>query len=241
MTALDAVCTDLRSRGYTIDRSADRGVPPAIARGGDAPTAFTNLSIAVEPVTGDPTTLVERAAHAARSDRAVLYVMGSETAAAVRDVLAEPRFVREERDGCRSFYHVPDRIRLGDGFACVRADGPQTWREDPPGELGDGETHPLVLLADGEPLAALDSVAALTCPSPDVTAFPYRYRRVDGTFRVERHDGREVGRYRTLRAMKANAYRPVPVPLVPEHHLQWGTPAMALAVVDGGIEYERYR
>lgn len=239
MRALDAARTDLRSRGYTIDQPADRGSPPAIARGGDAPAAFTDRPIAVEPVSGDPTTLVERAAHAARHDRAVLYVTDAETVDAVRDVLAAPRFVRGETDGCRVFYHVPDRIQLGGGFACVRADGALTWREETPGELGNGERRPLLLEADGEALAAFDGVDDLTCPGPTATAFPYRYRREDGTFRVECRDGREVGRYPTIRALKANAYRPVPVPLVPEHHLRWGTPPMALAVVGSGVSYER--
>lgn len=240
MTPLDAVCTDLRDRGYTIDRSTDRGEPPALATGGDAPDAFADSTLAVEPVDGDPTTLAERAAHAARHDRAVLYVTGRETADAVRTSLALPRFVRRETDGCREFYHVPDRIRLsGGGLACVRVDGPLRWREEPPGELGGGDTTPLVLEADGAVQAALDSVDDLTCPGPDAVAFPYRYYRDGGTFRVERRDGHEVGRYPTLRALKGNAYRPVPVPLVPEHHLRWGVPAMALAVVDDAVAYER--
>lgn len=240
MTPLDAVCTDLRDRGYTIDRPADRGAPPALATGGDAPEAFTDAALAVEPVDGDPTTLAERAAHAARHDRAVLYVTGRDTAAAVRSVLAPPRFVRRETDGCREFYHVPDRIRLsGGGLACVRADGPLRWREEPPGALGDSDTPPLLLEADGVVQAALDSVDDLACPGPDAAAFPYRYRRAGGTFRVERRDGHEVGRYPTLRALKANAYRPVPVPLVPAHHLRWGVPPMALAVVDDAVAYER--
>lgn len=237
MTALDAVCSDLRARGYTIDRPADRGAPPAIGTGGDAPLAFADGPLAVEPVDCDPTTLVERAAQAARHDRAVLYVAAPDCADAVREVLAAPRFVEDASAGRRTFYHVPDRIQLGDGLACVRADGPLTWREEAPGALGDRETVPLVLEADGAVQAALDTADALACPSP--SAFPYRYRRDGGTFRVERSDGHEVGRYRTVRAMTANAYRPVPLPLVPDHHLRWGTPAMALAVVDGSVTYER--
>lgn len=255
MTVLDAVCSDLRARGYTIDRSDDRGSPPAIGTGGDAPLAFADGPLAVEPVDGDPTTLVERAAgaagsrnrgggaatraaHAARHDRAVLYVVAPDRADAVHEVLDAPRFVESDADGRRTFYHVPDRIQLGDGLACVRADGPLTWREETPGALGDGDALPLVLEADGEVQAALDTADALTCPSP--SAFPYRYRREGGTFRVERRDGHEVGRYRTVREMTANAYRPVPLPLVPDHHLRWGTPAMALAVVDGEtVAYER--
>jgi hypothetical protein len=39
--------------------------------------------------------------------------------------------------------------------------------------------------------------------------------------------------------MRSGGYQPVPVPLVPEHHLRWGTPPMALAVVDGDdVRYE---
>lgn len=227
------VRAELEARGYAIDSPADRATPSAIARGGEAPDAFTDRPLAVEPVDANPTTLVERAAHAARHDRATLYVTAAETAAAVRTVLAPPRFVRTKRDDRRVFYHVPDRIRLREGgLACIRADGPLTWREDAPGALG-GDASPLVVVADGEIQAALDSVAALTCPGPEAAAFPYRYAREAGTFRVENRDGREVGRYPTMRALKADAYRPVPMPLVPAHHLRWGVPRMALAVVDG--------
>ncbi len=230
----------LEARGYAIDRPDDRAAPPVIARGGTAPDAFTDRPLAVEPVDADPTTLVERAAHAARHDRTTLYVAAAETATAVRTVLAPPRFVRDTQDDRRMFYHVPDRIRLREGgLACVRADGPLAWREETPGALG-GDAQPLVVEADGEVLAALDSVDGLTCPGPTTAAFPYRYAREDGTFRVENRDGREVGRYPTLRALKADAYRPVPVPLVPEQHLRWGVPPMALAVVDGDdVSFER--
>jgi len=54
---------------------------------------------------------------------------------------------------------------------------------------------------------------------------------------VRDRDGREVGVYPTVRAMKADAYRPVPDPLVPEVHFPDGvrlSRSWAVAVVGDG-------
>jgi hypothetical protein len=244
----ETVLADLRARGCDVRRRDDAGEPPAVATG---PTpADLDGPVAVEPVEPDPTALVERAAHAARHDRAVCYVTTAADAAAVREVLAAPRFVPETRDDLRTFYHVPDRIRLpAGGYAAVRATPPTprygesaregvdrvlAWREE---AAPEGDPPRLVLEVNRQPVATLDSVDALTCPGPD-DQFPYRYARRDGSFRVFKGD-REVGRFRGVSAMRSGGYQPVPVPLVPEHHLRWGTPTMALAVVDGDdVRYE---
>lgn len=245
---LDTVLADLRARGCGVRRRDDAGDPPAVTTG---PTPVTdNRPLAIEPVDVDPTALVERAAHAARHDRAVCYVTSAADASGVREVLAEPRFVPATRDGLRQFYHVPDRIRLPDGgYAAVRATSPTprtgetaregadrvlAWREE---AAPEGDPPRLVLEVNRRPVTTLASVDALTCPGPD-DQFPYRYARRNGSFRVFKDD-REVGRFRGVSAMRSGGYQPVPVPLVPEHHLRWGTPAMALAVVDGeDVRYE---
>ena len=162
---------------------------------------------------------------------------------------ARPEFVADERDGFRQFYPVPDRIQLADGsYAAVRATQPTarygesararadrvlTWREAP----GDDDPS-LVLDVNRQSTVTLDSVASLTSPGP-TSVFPYRYTRRDGSFRVL-HGDDEVGRFASVGAMRERGYQPVPVPLVPEHHLRWGTPTLGLAVVDGEqVHYER--
>ena len=217
---LEQVLAELRACGHTVERQADAGEPTALA-------------------TGD----------AARSDRATLYVTSADEATAVGDILSTPRFVADERGGFRQFYPVPDRIQLADGsYAAVRATQPTarygesararadrvlTWREAP----GDDDPS-LVLDVNRQSTVTLDSVASLTNPGP-ASVFPYRYTRRDGSFRVLQGDD-EVGRFASIAAMRERGYQPVPVPLVPEHHLRWGTPTLGLAVVDGEqVHYER--
>ena len=106
----------------------------------------------------------------------------------------------------------------------------------------DGADRPirLVLVADGEVHAAFDDYTALACPTAE--AFPYTYRRgADKRVHVRNRNDREVGVYPSIRAMKADAYRPVPDPLVPEVHLD-DTPlrtAWLLAVDDGSVRFGR--
>ncbi|WP_153952513.1 hypothetical protein [Halosegnis longus] len=246
---LEQVLTELRACGHTVERPDDAGEPTALATGGSGPLDFAAEPVAVERVGSDPTTLVERAADAARSDRATLYVTSADEATTVGDILSTPRFVADERDGFRQFYPVPDRIQLADGsYAAVRATQPTarygesararadrvlTWREAP----GDDDPS-LVLDVNRQSTVTLDSVASLTNPGP-ASVFPYRYTRRDGSFRVLQGD-EEVGRFASIGAMRERGYQPVPVPLVPEHHLRWGTPTLGLAVVDGEqVHYER--
>jgi hypothetical protein len=228
----EAVVADLRERGYDIERPHGPTTPAAVATGGDPPAGRTDAPLAVEPLAeATPLHLVARLADAARNGRAPLLVVDDRDAETALDVLGEPLLVREETDGRRTFYTIPDRIRLTDGtLACVRTDGEFTWCETAPGGVTadrDGDAPPgLVLETDGRVVAAFDSVAGLTCPGPDPAAFPYRYARGDDR-RIHVFDrDREVGRYGGIAAMKANAYRPVPLPLVPEHHVR-DDPALA--------------
>jgi hypothetical protein len=259
--ALDRVCEALRDRGYRVEFPTDRGAPAAVAtpQPGSDPVAADG-PLAVEPLdpahvpparstTGvDPTTVVDRVADAA-PERTCLFVVDAAGAAAVREILTDPPAVRAvDDDGCRTFYHVPDRLSTPEGLGCVRADGPLTWREEPAtggirgnssgskAEAADadaGTDRRLVLTADGTVHAAFADYAALACPTAE--AFPYTYRRgEDRRIHVRSRDGRTVGVYPSVRAMKADAYEPIPDPLLPEVHLPDGVRlrrAWGLAVV----------
>jgi hypothetical protein len=241
---VDGVLADLRERGYEIDRPEGRATPAAVATGGEAPGARTDAPLAVEPL-GDPTPLylVARLADATRDGRVPLLVVDEGDVDAALDVLRPPLLVDDDTDGLRTFYPIPDRIRLTDGtLACVRTDGDFTWREVAAGELAAADSSPdLVLETAGETVAAFDGVDGLTCPGPDPDAFPHRYEwGADKRIHVFDRDG-EVGRYDGVAAMRDNAYRPVPLPLVPEHHVRENaalTRQWRLAtVVDGTVRY----
>lgn len=214
----------------------------------------------------EPTQVVDSLAAAADRDLTCLFVVDERGAAAVREVLTDPPAVRAvDADGCRTFYDVPDRLSTGDGLACVRADEAPVWREEPAtggvtagestegaerrgrtgrdsagaGGTADAATR-LVLAADGAFHAAFDDYTALACPTAG--AFPYTYRRgEDKRLHVRNRDGREVGVYPSVRAMTADAYRPVPDPLVPEVHLDGDRrAAWLLAVATGeGVRFGR--
>lgn len=238
---LEAVLADLEDRGYRIARSDDRSGPPAVAAGAAAFGEPTDAALAVEPV-AEPTPLstVAPLAAAARAGRRPLLVADDHDARRALEVLCEPPFLRDEREGGRRFFSIPERVRLRDDtYACVRTDGALSWREsatrEDPSTTGDGSNgsvnapgrtgtdEPTLLLeADGSVVAAFPSVASLTCPGPDPGAFRHRYARgSDGRFRVFDRE-RTVGTYGGVAAMRANAYRPVSMPLVPEHHVRAG-------------------
>lgn len=260
--ALDRVCETLRDRGYRVAFPTDRGEPAAVATPeSTADAVVADGPLAVEPLdpahvppsrsaTGvDPTTVVDRVADAA-PERTCLFVVTPDAAAAVREILTDPPGVRAvDADGCRTFYHVPDRLSTPEGLGCVRADGPLTWREEPatggisggtPGSRAggtdgdEGTDRRLVLTADGTVHAAFADYTGLACPTAE--AFPYTYRRGDDRrIRVRSRDGRTVGVYPSVRAMKDDAYAPIPDPLLPEVHLPDGVrlrSAWAIAVVD---------
>lgn len=246
LPTVDAVLADLSGRGYEIERPSGSDTPAAVATGGDAPGAITDAPLAVEPLAEvTPLHLVARLVDADRAGRAPLLVVDESDRETACELLDAPSLVREETDGRRTFYTIPDRIRLTDGtLACVRTDDGFTWREtDGGGVTSDASDSapPLVLETEGRAVAAFDSVDGLTCPGPDPEAFPYRYARGDDK-RIHVFDReREVGVYNGVAAMKANAYRPVPLPLVPEHHVRENSALarrwLLATAADGTIDY----
>ena len=242
-TAAVAVATSLELRGYEATWPTDRAGPDCLLRpteGAVPPLARVEASrdVAVEALpSAEPTGVVDAVAAAAREGRFALLAADRRTARDAHAVLTDPPAVRSvDDDGHRTFYEVPDRLRVGDaGFGAVRADGDLLWREETSGGVTGDRGVRLVLEADGRVQAAFDGYTALACPAP--ASFPYTYRReADKRIHVLDRDGREVGVYGSIRAMKANAYRPVPDPLVPEIHLPDDvrlSRAWAVAVVEG--------
>jgi hypothetical protein len=246
----DAVLADLTDRGYRLAHPEGWNTPAAVATPDavttpvtTAPADAADAPLAVEPLaTADPLTLVARLADAADAGRRVLFVADPDTAREAVETLANPFLLRAETDAGRQFHTIPDRILLTDDtYACVRTDHDLSWREERPDDAAGPEAPArLVLDAGGETVAVLDSVDGLTCPGPSPDAFRHRYERGDDK-RIHVFD-REgpVGRYAGISAMKANAYRPVPLPLVPEHHLRENprlARAWSLAVVDSEGEF----
>ncbi len=234
----DTVVADLRNRGFETD---DEGWA-TVARGGSASPADVDGSLAVVPLgNGRPLTVVSAVANAAHEGHVPALVCDRHTAETAEPLLAEPFLLRGRRDGARAFHSVEDRIELRNGrYACTAAEGAMEWAEAADGATDD---PPLTLRVGGETVAALDSVGGLACPGPSASAFRYSYDRgADGLFRVY-EDDRPVGRYTGVGAMRADGVRPVPLPLVPEHHVRDGgrlARATVLAVVergDGGVDY----
>ena len=237
---VDPVLADLAERGYETTCLDGATTPPAVAAGGDPPGAVTDRPLSVEPLAeATPLSLVAALADAARHERGALFVADPEAAAAAVEVLSDPFLLADERADGRVFYSIPDRIHLTDGtLAAVTARDP-TWREDAPGGV-TGDERALLLEADGETLAALESVEVLTCPGPDPEAVPFRYARgEDKRFHVYDRD-REVGTFTGVTAMESRGFRPLDMPLVPEHHLRENAGLArrwTVAVVDDGVEY----
>jgi hypothetical protein len=219
---VDPVLADLERRGYETTRLDGATTPPAVAAGGDPPGAVTDRPLSVEPLAeATPLSVVAALADAAGQQRGTLFVADPDTAERAVELLSEPFLLRADHpDSGRSFYAIPDRIHLTDGtLAAVAAEAPN-WREDDAATGVTGDERALLLEADGEVLAALTSVDALTCPGPDPDAFPFRYARgEDKRFHVFGRD-REVGTFTSLRAMRSRGFHPVDLPLVPEHHLR---------------------
>jgi hypothetical protein len=167
-------------------------------------------------------------------------VVDSRTGDGIEPILSGPFLLRGRRAGGREFLPVEDRIRLQDGsYACTAREGGIRWRE----EAGRASDEPSLLLeVGGETAAVLGSVGALACPGPSATAFQYAYTRGDdGQFHVLER-GRTIGRYPTVSAMRADGFRPVELPLVPEHHVQENGPLARATVVatvaaDGSVDY----
>jgi hypothetical protein len=236
LTVGQGVC---EHRGYEVTAPGKPWLPPRLARPTADSTPFvhgaTTSRVAIEPLASHeltPTMLLSRLRNNRGNERFTLFVV--DTAAAGRDVrrvLHDPPLVAAEDDhGRRTFYNGPDRVALaGGGYAATRTDSAPAdlvWRED-----GDGDDRSLLLVDRGRTrpssdsarvdagtvVAHLDGIDGLACP--DAAAFPYSYARDpdDKRFRLRARDGRVVGIYDGVSAMRANAYVPIPMPLVPEH------------------------
>ncbi len=227
MTApLDSVVADLRDRGYQLTSNGERGDGPIIATGGTPPDDGPRKPLRLEILTdASPLSVVSHLTTAAENGQRPLLCTDERCTQAVQELLEAPFLccAGDGEGGGRHFYSTDERVRLADdSFACVRTDGSLSWREettrgDPTGRTGTDSPR-LILETDGEVVAALESVDALSCPPPSVTTFRHRYARGDDKLiHVFDREG-EVGRYAGISAMKQNAYQPVPFPLVPEHH-----------------------
>jgi hypothetical protein len=232
--------------GYRCHRP-DRGPPAVAVPdpGADSlPGDHRPDRIAVEPLPDrsvTPTMIVSRLWNDHNHDRFALFVVPEAAVETARSVLDPPMLVRDRSDaGYRTFYTGPDRVPLAEGgYAAVRTDSPSfVWSEEPPTGPLDSDTawsdsadpdsrpfpeergeaaRPRLTLRDGESVVAvLETVDALSCPPAD--RFPYTYRRgEDKRFHVNDAGDREVGVYDSVTAMRADAYHPVPMPLVPDH------------------------
>ena len=245
---LATVLADLSDRGYRCPEPATDELW-AVATDGDHPTGGPDDPLSIERVRDvTPLSIASRIAAAADAGRTPVLVVDTWDLEDAREILGEPFLLRGRVDGRRQFYSTPERIALTDGrYACVRTDTEPKWQEEVSAtDTGRGRTGTdeprLVLEADGSVQAVLDA-DTLRCPSPGPEAFPYRYSRgTDRRIHVFDQDC-EVGRYAGIAAMRANAYRPVAMPLLPEHHvnpesrLVRGVTLATVAVDD--VTYER--
>jgi hypothetical protein len=231
------VADDLRDRGFALD---DDGWM-SVASGGPTTLAGVDAPLAVLPLADStPLSVVSAIANAAHEGRVPVLVADRRTGDAVEPMLSGPFLLRGRGPEGRRFFTVEDRILLSDeSYACLGASGDIRWFEDA-GEASDDP--PLVLAVGDEEVTALDSVDELACPGPSVSAFRYSYARgADGRFRVFA-DGQAVGRYAGVSAMRADGFRPVPLPLVPEHHVrEHGRLARATLVASVGDDDVTYR
>lgn len=235
------VASDLQERGFAVD-SEDW---PTTATDGPTDLAGVDAPLQVViPRDSTPLSVISAVANAAHEGRVPVVVTDRYDRDQVHDILSSPFALADQQDGLRRFHPVEDRIQLTDDtFACVAAEGALSWFEVAEGESADSPQ--LHLTAGGETVAVLDSVDGLACPGPSPAAFRHRYaRRDDGRFAV--YEGAAlVGTYRGVTAMRADGVRPVPLPLVPEHHVRSNghlARATVLATVeDGAVRYEDCR
>jgi hypothetical protein len=208
------VADDLRDRGFALD---DDGWA-SVARGPSTDLAGVDAPLAVVPLTNsNPLTVVSAIANAAHDGHVPVLVADRHTETGIKPILSDPFLLDGWSADGRRFLTVEDRILLSnDRYACVGIRGQFEWFED--GEATDDP--PLALEVGGNPVATLDSVDGLACPGPSASAFRYSYARGDDSqFRVFEND-RVAGRYTGIGAMRADGFRPVPLPLVPEHHVR---------------------
>ncbi|MFQ3285588.1 hypothetical protein [Natronomonas sp.] len=229
---LKTVRSELTSRSYDVDNRSDAAIAVPTDRTDRIGVPGRLSVVAGRP---DPTALLEVIGDAVAAGRTALLVAHPKDATAIREILTDPPGLAGRTERGRTFYNTPDRLPAGTaGLACCRADDPPTWRAEPADGV-TGEGMRFVLYADGEATAAFGTFDDLSCPSAD--AFEYAYRRADdGRFRVRKlSTDRVVGRFPSVRELKANAYRPVPAPLVPGTVVDGHLPeAWALATVEDG-------
>lgn len=232
---------DLRDRGFDLVDAAWGTVAEGPSTGLVGAEAPLHL---IHPRDGRPLTVVSEVANAAHEGRVPLLVADEGTLEAARELLAAPFLLAARTPVGRWFHAVEDRIALPDGtFAAVAGRGPLRWREAPADDRTGAEGPRLVADVGEETVLELRSVDTLTCPGPTADAVPYRYGRgSDGRYRVwDRVE--EVARFDSVAAMRRAGYRPLDLPLVPEHHVREGE-ALARAVrlvtvaADGTVGYE---
>lgn len=230
--------------GYRVVHPGSGREPAALAEPTGDATALVPAGVrplAVEPLAAPdvtPTTLVSRLWDAVERGRGVLFVVPDADLDATVDVLRGPPFVAAADGEGRRFYNGPDRVALaGGGYALARPAAAYRWREESadearPGWGGEDCGTRLVLRAENGPIAALDGVDALD--RPPASAFPFSYRRgPEKRIRVRGSDGRPVGAFAGVRALRDVGFEPVPMPLVPEHVFGGADATGAWAVLDG--------
>lgn len=208
------VTDDLEERGFTLDEEGWA----TVARGGPEALTGVDAPLTVVPLADSrPLTVVSAIANAAHEGRVPVLVADRRTEREVEPLLSGPFLLEDRREG-REFVTIEDRIRLSDdSYACVGTSGHVEWFEQPDDTT---DSPSLVLSVGGDRVTTLGSVDGLACPGPSVSAFPYSYARgEDGRFRVF-EGGRAIGRYTGIGAMRADGFRPAPLPLVPEHHVR---------------------
>ncbi|WP_436901853.1 hypothetical protein [Halovenus halobia] len=235
-TRLERVQRDLRDRGFSFETAAR----PTVARDGPADFAGVDAPLDLRPLASDrPLEIISAVANAAHDGRVPVLVVDDHDYDTVQEFLSPPFALAGNEDGVGQFYTIEDRIQLtDDSFACVASPGELSWSEAP--DAGS-DSPPLRLSVGGETAAVLDSVEGLACPGPSPAAFRHRYARgEDGRFRVYEGDS-VVGEYTGVTAMRQAGVRPVPLPLVPEHHVRnngdLARAVMLATVEDGTVQY----
>jgi len=234
---LGTVTRDLRNRGFTVQPD-EWG---AVARGASLDHTSIDAPLAVLPLAdGQPLAVVSAVAHATCQGYVPVLVAAPQTRTAAQDILSTPFALAGTAAGRRQFYAVEDRVRLTDDtFACVATRGALQWVEA--STRAETDAPRLHLTVGDDIVAVLDSASVLTCPGPTPATFPVRYTRSEHQFRVLDTEG-VIETYGTIASMRADGYRPVPLPLIPDHHIR-EDPSLAratlLAVPDGdGVSYE---
>jgi hypothetical protein len=237
--------------GYQLNTPESVGAD-AIAWPGDGATPVPGgrhgpRPMGVEFVDGaDPAATLSTLANAMHWNRTCLLVArDAGTAEDLVDVLSGPVGARGEDElGARRLYAGPDRVHLDGGGLALYDGGIRRpdfeWFEESAdggdrGGAGPGagsDDRRLVCSVDGSAVAVLDGVDDLRCPGPPRESFGLRYERgEDRLFHVFDADGREVGVFSGVRAMRDRGFHPVPAPVVPEHVLP-GRATSAWAVLD---------